>query len=93
MTLTAQLFGFPSLTLAGVVESFLAIKLFPDYYSSQSHIRTVVGIILANYAFGLVFWAILYPRLFSPLRRIPGPKVRDAHHHERSQLTLLLIRP
>ncbi|KAK3313349.1 cytochrome P450 [Apodospora peruviana] len=74
MTIAAQLFSFPSLTLWGVVESLAAIKLFPDYYSSQSHLVTVAGIILINYAFGLVFWAVLYPRFFSPLRRIPGPK-------------------
>jgi hypothetical protein len=75
MAIAAQLFSLPSLTLAAAAESFLAIRLFPDYYGTQSHLATVATILLINYAFGLVFWTLLYPRLFSPLRRIPGPKV------------------
>lgn len=77
MTLASQLFSFPSLTLWGVVESLIAIKLFPTYYSSQSHLSTVAGILAINYVFGAIFWVILYPRVFSPLRKIPGPKARS----------------
>ncbi|KAH7187673.1 cytochrome P450 [Fusarium oxysporum] len=74
MAVVSKLLGFPSLTLAAVVESVLAIKLFPNYYSTQSHLAAVATILLVNYAFGIVFWVLLYPVLFSPLRRIPGPK-------------------
>ncbi|KAH7161773.1 cytochrome P450 [Dactylonectria macrodidyma] len=74
MTIATQLLSLPSLTLAAAAESFLAIKLFPNYYSTQSHLAAVATILLINYAFGLIFWTLLYPRLFSPLRRIPGPK-------------------
>ncbi|CAH0052247.1 unnamed protein product [Clonostachys solani] len=74
MTVAAQLFSLPSLTLAAAAESFLAIRLFPNYYGTQSHLATVATILLINYAFGLVFWTLLYPILFSPLRRIPGPR-------------------
>ncbi|VUC25659.1 unnamed protein product [Clonostachys rosea] len=74
MTIAAQLFSLPSLTLAAAAESLLAIKLFPDYYGTRSHLATVATILLINYAFGLVFWTLLYPRLLSPLRRIPGPR-------------------
>ena len=78
MTIASRLFSLPSLTLAGVAEFLLIIKLFPCYYSPQSRLAAVVGIILVNYAFGIIFWALLYPNFFSPLRRIPGPRVSDA---------------
>ncbi|KAK4184342.1 cytochrome P450 [Podospora australis] len=74
MTLAKQLFGFPSLTLAGTAEAILAIKLFPDYWGTQTHLKTIAIILAINYVFGLFFWAVLYPHLFSPLRRISGPK-------------------
>ncbi|KAF6528670.1 hypothetical protein HZS61_008972 [Fusarium oxysporum f. sp. conglutinans] len=77
MAVLSKLLGFPSLTLAAVVESVLAIKLFPNYYSTQSHLAAVATILLVNYAFGIVFWVLLYPVLFSPLRRIPGPKASE----------------
>ncbi|KAJ4152267.1 hypothetical protein NW754_004062 [Fusarium falciforme] len=74
MTIVSKLLSFPNLTLAAIVESLLVIKLFPNYYSSQSHVAAVATILCVNYAFGIFFWALLYPVLFSPLRRIPGPK-------------------
>ncbi|CAJ0546993.1 Ff.00g016200.m01.CDS01 [Fusarium sp. VM40] len=74
MAVVSKILGFPSLALAAVVESFLAIKLFPDYYSNQSHLAAVATILAINYAFGALFWVVLYPIVFSPLRRIPGPK-------------------
>jgi cytochrome P450 len=72
-----QILSFPGLTLAGIAESFLAIKLFPEYYSSQSHLSTVAVILLCNYAFGILFWFLLYPFFFSPLRNLKGPRVSD----------------
>ncbi|KAL6915016.1 hypothetical protein FSST1_012776 [Fusarium sambucinum] len=82
MAVLSKLLSIPSLTLAACIEGFFAIKLFPNYYSSQSHLAAVVTILLINYAFGVIFWVLLYPRLFSPLRRIPGPKayLSAAHH-------------
>ena len=74
----SKILTFPNLTLAACVEGFFAIKLFPNYYSSSSHLAVVAFILLINYAFGVVFWVLLYPVLFSPLRRIPGPKVSVA---------------
>ena len=77
MAIYEQLFGLPSLTLAAAVESLLVIKLFPAYcVSLQSILLSVVTIFLANYAFGALFWLLIYPRLLSPLRHIPGPRVR-----------------
>ncbi|KAF5667213.1 cytochrome P-450 monooxygenase [Fusarium heterosporum] len=81
MAVVSKLLGFPSLTLAAVVESALAIKLFPEYYSTQSHLAAVATILAINYVFGVVFWALLYPRVFSPLRRIPGPKAHVSAAH------------
>jgi cytochrome P450 len=75
MTIASLLFGFPSLTLAAAVESLLVIKLFPDYLRSHGRLIPVVGALLVNYVFGILFWAFLYPNFFSPLRRIRGPRV------------------
>ncbi|MBE3047389.1 hypothetical protein IMZ48_33725 [Candidatus Bathyarchaeota archaeon] len=76
MAILLKLFSFPSLTLAAAVVALVAIKLYPDYWSPQGYLKALGTIIAINNAFGVIFWAILYPRLFSPLRRIPGPKVR-----------------
>jgi hypothetical protein len=75
MAVMSKILTFPTLTLAACIEGFFAIKLFPNYYSSSSHLAVVAFVLLINYAFGVVFWVFLYPVLFSPLRRIPGPKV------------------
>ncbi|KAH6986514.1 cytochrome P450 [Ilyonectria sp. MPI-CAGE-AT-0026] len=74
MAILSQLLSFSSLTLAATAEWLLAIKLFPNYYSSQTHLASATLIFLVNYAFGIFFWAILYPNFFSPLRHIPGPR-------------------
>lgn len=75
MAILSQLFSFSSLTLAATAEWLLAIKLFPNYYSSQTHLASATLIFLVNYAFGIFFWALLYPNFFSPIRHIPGPRV------------------
>ncbi|KAK4038486.1 cytochrome P450 [Parachaetomium inaequale] len=74
MTIASHLFSLPSLTIAGAVECFLAIRLFPDYFDSHSRFAAAVGTILLNYVFGVIFWALLYPNLLSPLRQIHGPR-------------------
>lgn len=75
MAILSRVFSIPGLTFAATAQSILAIKLFPSYYSSQSHLVSVAVIFLANYFVGLLFWAILYPIFINPLRHIPGPKV------------------
>jgi hypothetical protein len=80
MAVASKVFGFPGLTLAAIAEAVIAIKLFPNYWGTSSHLAAVGTILCINYAFGLLFWTILYPRLFSSLRRIPGPKVRHKIH-------------
>ena len=75
MAIASRLFSLPTLTIAGAAECLLVIRLFPDCFSSHNHITAIVGTIMVNYAFGFIFWALLYPNLFSPLRRLPGPRV------------------
>jgi cytochrome P450 len=75
MGIASRLFSLPGLTIAGAAEYFLVVKLWPEYFSSQTRFIAIVGTILVNYAFGIIFWVFLYPNLFSPLRRLPGPRV------------------
>lgn len=85
MAVVSKILGFPTLTIAAVVEAFLAIKLFPDYWGTSSHLAAVGMILCLNYLFGLAFWTLLYPRLFSPLRNIPGPHVSGFMNKTHSQ--------
>lgn len=76
MAVLAQLFSFQSVTLIAAVEWFLAIKVLPGYYDTQkTHLATAGVVFAVNYAFYGLFWLLLYPRLLSPLRHLPGPRV------------------
>ncbi|KAI8623353.1 cytochrome P450 [Xylariaceae sp. FL1651] len=78
MGLLAQTFSLRSLTLAAATESLLVIKLFadsfPKVFNTESRLAPVALIFVANYTLGALFWGLLYPRFFSPLRHIPGPR-------------------
>lgn len=78
MGIASQLFSFPSLALASAVEAFIALKFFPEYWGPRGHLKAIGTLLAINNAFGVIFWTLLYPKLFSPLRRIPGPKVRSS---------------
>lgn len=87
MGIASKLFGFPSLTLTSAAEVLLVLKLLPNQYSPSSHTGLALVVFLANYAFGVVFWFYLHPVFFSPLRHIPGPRVRRplaGRHGDRS---------
>jgi hypothetical protein len=79
MGVLAQVFSFPSITLAAAVESLYAIRHYPDtfpkLFESESHLGIAAVIFLANWAFLGLFWGLIYPRLLSPLRHLPGPRV------------------
>jgi hypothetical protein len=77
MTIASNIFSFPGLTVAATAQFLLAIKLLPRYYESETHLALLGVIFSVNYAIGVLYWALLYPMLFSPLRHIPGPKVSD----------------
>ncbi|KAI1810819.1 cytochrome P450 [Poronia punctata] len=78
MGIAQQVISFPSLTLAGAVESIYVIRhyseTFPKLFESESHLGIAAVVFLANYAFLLLFWGFLYPRILSPLRHLPGPR-------------------
>lgn len=77
MTLASRLFSLPGFVIAGAAEYFMVIRLLPDYFNSHSRFTAILGIILANSAFGIIFRVFLYPNLLSPLRRIRGPRVSE----------------
>lgn len=102
MAIASRIFSLPGLTIAGAVEYLVIVKLLPDYFGLQVGFTAIVGTILVNYVLGIVFWALLYPNVFSPLRRIPGPKVSEprkdlfpgnAHQILCRQSSALLIGP
>ncbi|KAI0536824.1 cytochrome P450 [Xylaria digitata] len=78
MGVAAQIFSLPSLTLVAAVESSLAIKFYADYFSRflnlNAHLEIVAVIFFANYAFAALFWGLIYPKRFSPLRHLHGPR-------------------
>ncbi|KAI0487501.1 cytochrome P450 [Xylaria cf. heliscus] len=78
MGIAAQIFGFPSLTLVATVESLLVINFyadkFPKIFNLNTHLDIAAVIFLVNYVFAAVFWGLIYPRLFSPLRHLDGPR-------------------
>ncbi|KAI0204189.1 cytochrome P450 [Astrocystis sublimbata] len=78
MGVAAQLFGFPSLTLAVAIEFLLIVKFYPDAHPHQStlpsHLETAAAIFLGNCAVAAVFWGLIHPRLLSPLRHLDGPR-------------------
>ncbi|KAI0118236.1 cytochrome P450 [Nemania sp. FL0031] len=78
MGVTAQIFGLRSLTFAATIESFIIIRFHPDLFSNVftlgPHLEVPLIVFLANYAFALLLWGFIYPRLFSPLKHMAGPR-------------------
>ncbi|KAI0968932.1 cytochrome P450 [Xylaria arbuscula] len=78
MGVAAQIFGLPSLTLAATAESSIIIKFYAEpfsrFFNLNAHLGIVAVIFLANYAFAALFWGFIYPRFFSPLRHLEGPR-------------------
>ncbi|KAI0547518.1 cytochrome P450 [Xylaria curta] len=78
MGVAAQIFSFPSLTLAAATESLLVIKfyadVFPKIFNLNTHLDIAAVIFLINYTFAALFWGLIYPRLLSPLRHLDGPR-------------------
>ena len=75
MTTASQLFGLPALTLSALAEAFFIYQLWSKEINQHSYLHTVGAALLANYSFGIVFWGFLYPRFFSPLKHLAGPRV------------------
>ncbi|KAF3007241.1 hypothetical protein E8E14_009234 [Neopestalotiopsis sp. 37M] len=81
MSFFARIFTLPNLTLAATFESLVVIKflgnriteIFPQF-DANNHIGIVAVVFAVNYVFALFFWGLLYPKLLSPLRHLPGPR-------------------
>ena len=79
MGVVAEIFGLRSLTFAAAVESLVIIKFYPDVlprlFRLGAPLQIAVIVFLTNYAFGLLLWGFIYPKFFSPLRHMVGPRV------------------
>lgn len=75
-----KLFKLQYLTLYAVFEAFLVVKVLPQWVPKKNAlVSALVPLFVLNYTLYLVFWGLLYPYCFSPLRGIPQPKV-SLHH-------------
>jgi len=58
-----------------VAESFVVLRVAPQYAMGGVWVWNFIAVFFL-YLFGIaVYSIILYPKLFSPLRTLPGPKV------------------
>jgi hypothetical protein len=71
-----KLFKLQYLTLYAAVEAFLVVKFLPQRVPEKnSLVWALVPLLVLNYILHTIFWGLLYPYCFSPLRDIPQPKV------------------
>ncbi|KAL2044903.1 hypothetical protein N7G274_002678 [Stereocaulon virgatum] len=67
-------FPWSSAVLRSIAGSFILVRLTPIYTFGASYIGTFFVLLLLQ-IFAVVLWqAVLWPRLFSPLRHLPTPK-------------------
>ena len=64
------------MALSSVAGSLLLVHKAPDYSVSASAVKTFLVLETIHILLGLVWKVVLYPKLFSPLRHLPQPKVR-----------------
>jgi hypothetical protein len=77
MVLIKKVLTIRNLTLAVAPEIFLLAKFVPEYFGSGGQwTGAVLGLLIANYSLWVVVWLYLWPNVISPLRHVPGPKVR-----------------
>ena len=62
--------------LSSVAGSLILVHKAPQYSFSASHVKTFLALETIQLLLGLLWQVILYPKLFSPLRHLPHPKVR-----------------
>lgn len=63
------------IALTSVVASFIIVHNAPQYSISASYVKTFMVFEAVQILLGLLWQAILYPKLFSPIRHLPQPKV------------------
>ena len=64
------------MALSSVAGSFLLVHKAPNYSISASAVKTFLVLETIHILLGLLWKVVLYPKLFSPLRHLPQPKVR-----------------
>lgn len=62
------------IALSSVAGSFFLVHNAPQYSISASYVKTFLALEAIQILLGLVWQAILYPKLFSPFRHLPQPK-------------------
>lgn len=60
--------------LSSVTGSFFLVHNAPQYSVSSSYVKTFLVLETVQILLGLLWQAILYPKLFSPIRHLPQPK-------------------
>lgn len=60
--------------LSSVAGSFVLVHNAPQYSISASYVKTFLVLETIQILLGLLWEAILYPKLFSPIRHLPQPK-------------------
>lgn len=71
-----KLFKLQYLTLYAAIEAFLVAKFLPQWVPEKNALAwAFLPLLILNYTLHTLFWGLLYPYLFSPLRNIPEPKV------------------
>jgi hypothetical protein len=69
------------LTLYAAVEAFLVAKFLPQWLPEKNTLAwALLPLLILNYTLHTIFWGLLYPYCFSPLRGIPQPKVSLCKH-------------
>ena len=64
------------MALSSVAGSLILVHKAPGYSISASAVKTFLVLETIHILLGLVWKIVLYPKLFSPLRHLPQPKVR-----------------
>jgi hypothetical protein len=72
--------------LISLAASSLLALLAPDYVIASSLLRTFMVLFLAQISLTSIYQVFLYPKLFSPLRHLPGPSVSSPRAVERRSL-------
>lgn len=65
------------IALSSVAASFIIVHNAPQdsIFASSSYLKSFVVFEAIQILLGLLWQAILYPKLFSPIRHLPQPKV------------------
>lgn len=61
--------------LSSLAGSFVLVHNAPQYSISASYVKTFIVLETVHILLGLLWQAVLYPKLFSPIRHLPQPKV------------------